>query len=141
MNATQTRTVRSIAANLVAQGQTEDDALRMATALVESGTVKPAPRKRAKREVEAIDYLQMVKRTVRAAGKRVSEYGDEAELLELIAIRDEAEQIIGDVIRYQNEHYKHSALHFARILNTTRQNIWKTYLRRPAVDAEVSVEV
>ncbi|GAA4178928.1 helix-turn-helix domain-containing protein [Gryllotalpicola koreensis] len=52
--------------------------------------------------VETSEYLAMVRRMLRAAGKRVAD-ADEVELAELVALRAELEQAIASAVDGQHE--------------------------------------
>lgn len=69
--------------------------------------------------VETTEYMAMLARMVRAAGKRVAD-ADEPELAQLLAIRDEWESAMVVAIRGMRSRGQ-SWSYIARALGTTRQ--------------------
>lgn len=80
----------------------------------------------AKRERETTEYAGMVRRIIRAHGRRVAD-ADEVDLAELVAIRDTLEQAISDAVRGQREIHGASWADVARGLGTTRQYAQRVY--------------
>lgn len=74
----------------------------------------------AKRERETTEYAGMVRRIIRAHGRRVAD-ADEIDLAELVAIRDTLEEAIATAVRGQRENHGRSWADVARGLGTTRQ--------------------
>jgi hypothetical protein len=74
----------------------------------------------AKRERETTEYAGMVRRIIRAHGRRVAD-ADEVDLAELVAIRDTLEDAIADAVRGQREQHGASWADVARGLGTSRQ--------------------
>lgn len=83
---------------------------------------------RRKVERETSDYLGMVRRVIRSAGRRVAE-GDEVDLAELLKLRESVEEAIADAVRGQREQYGRSWAYIALGLGTTRQNAQQRYGR------------
>ena len=89
------------------------------------------PRKRRRRvERSTQDFLGMVIRMVRAAGRRVGE-GDEYELAEFIALQSELDQALADAVAGQRANGKSWAA-IATATGTTRQGAQQRWGRRAA---------
>ena len=82
--------------------------------------------KSAKRSVETEEYLKMVARMVRGAGRRVAD-ADEVELRQLIALRNVLESAIKDAVKGQRETYNRSWEYIAQATGTTRQAAFARY--------------
>ena len=54
----------------------------------------------ARREVEALEFVEFARRIIRAAGERVAD-GDEFELAELASLRDDLEKAITRAVKGQ----------------------------------------
>jgi hypothetical protein len=78
--------------------------------------------------VETMDYLAMVRRLLRAAGRRVGD-ADEVELAELVALRAELEQAIASAVDAQHERGV-SWRGIAAGLGMTRQSAHERYARK-----------
>lgn len=85
---------------------------------------KPLTRNRMKR-VETSEWLGMLARMIRAAGKRVAD-ADEHELAKLVAMRDELETAIKVAIDGQRR-IGRSWDHVGRALGISRQGAFKRY--------------
>lgn len=86
----------------------------------------------SKRYVETAEYGGMVRRMVRAYGRRVSEgAGDIAELSTLAALASDVDAIIADaVVGLHDAGYSWAEI--GKELGVTRQNVHQRYGRRPA---------
>jgi hypothetical protein len=78
--------------------------------------------------VETMDYLAMVKRMLRAAGRRVAD-ADEIELAELVKLRDELEATIAAAVQGQHDRGV-SWRGIAAGLGMTRQSAHERYARK-----------
>ena len=78
--------------------------------------------------VETPDFLKMLSRMIRAAGRRVAE-SDEYELTMLVELRDEFDQAIEKAIEGQRASGR-SWAHIGLALGTTRQAAFKHYGRK-----------
>lgn len=72
-----------------------------------------------------MEYLGMVRRIIRAAGRRVGD-ADEPELAELIRLRDELESAIADAVQGQRATGRSWAA-IAYATKTTRQAAFQRY--------------
>lgn len=72
-----------------------------------------------KRPRDMDDYSAMLRRMIRAAGRRVAE-GDPEDLAELVAIREALDAAIGDGVRGVRTHYSWGDI--AAALGVTRQS-------------------
>lgn len=89
-------------------------------------------RKRAKRrERSTQDFLGMVGRMMRAAGRRVG-MEDEFELAELIGLREQLDEAIADAVAGQREYGKKSWSAIAAATGTTRQGAQQRWGKRKA---------
>jgi hypothetical protein len=77
--------------------------------------------------VETTEYLAMVGRMLRAAGRRVAE-ADEPELQQLIALRAEMDEIIRDAVLGQRANLDRSWTWVGEALGLTRQGARQRYL-------------
>lgn len=75
--------------------------------------------------VETTEYLNMLKRMIRAAGKRVGD-ADEIELAQLVGLRDELDAAIQVAVDGQRSIGRSWAT-IALGLNMTRQGAWQQY--------------
>jgi hypothetical protein len=82
-------------------------------------------RKRARRPVETMDFVKLVRRLVRRAGERVGD-ADEYELAELVGIRTELELAIRTAIDGQRS-VGRSWAHIGNALGITRQSAQERY--------------
>ncbi|MDF1705076.1 MAG: hypothetical protein P1U38_09905 [Aeromicrobium sp.] len=73
-----------------------------------------------KRQREIPEYIGMVRRMLRAAGRRVAQ-GDEVDLRDLLTLRDEVERAIETAVRGQYVDQDHSWAYIAHGLGVTRQ--------------------
>jgi len=84
--------------------------------------------------VETTEYLGMVQRMIRAAGKRVA-WADEPELHQLVHLRDHLDDAVAHAIERQRDR----GVSWARIggaLGITRQAAWERYGKvKPALTA------
>lgn len=71
-------------------------------------------------KVETTEYLAMLARMIRAAGRRVGD-ADEVELAQLAALRDDLDTAIRTAVRLQRGLHKRSWTEIAKGLGTTRQ--------------------
>lgn len=86
-----------------------------------------ARRKRARVEVETVDYIRgFLARAIKGAGKRVSD-GDPVDLAELVRLRAEFDEVIVDAVRGMRERHGYSWADIARELGTTRQAAHATF--------------
>ena len=74
----------------------------------------------AKRPRETPEYAAMVRRIVRAHGRRVAD-GDPEDLAELVAMREVVESAIADAVAGMRANHGYSWSDVARGLGTTRQ--------------------
>lgn len=86
--------------------------------------------------VETPEFLQMLRRMIRAGGRRVA-VADDVDLADLVALRDELEEAIADAVRGQRQNLDRSWAEVARGLGTTRQAAQMRYGRQ-AVDNDPS---
>lgn len=84
-------------------------------------------RARRRRERETGDYLAMLQRMIRAAGKRVAD-ADEVELRQLIAIRDDVDAAIDTAVKGMRAR-ELSWAYIASAAGTTRQAAHKRWGR------------
>ncbi|RZU66740.1 hypothetical protein EV379_3106 [Microterricola gilva] len=80
--------------------------------------------------VETSEYLSMLRRMIRAGGRRVAE-ADEPELRELLALRDDLDRAIADAVDGQHEGGR-SWQAIADAAGTTRQAAHKRWGQRVA---------
>lgn len=73
-----------------------------------------------KRRVETPEYIGAARRFIRAAGRRVAE-GDDADLADLLSLRDEIERAIEAGVRGLKADQGHSWSYIAGGLGTTKQ--------------------
>lgn len=78
------------------------------------------PRLTRRRERETSDYAGMVRRVLRAHGRRVAD-ADPEDLAELVAMRDVLYAAISDAVRGMRSQHGRSWSDVARGLGTTRQ--------------------
>lgn len=81
----------------------------------------------AKRERETTEYAGMVRRIIRAHGRRVAQ-ADDVDLAELIEIRETLETAIQDAVDGMRERGQ-SWAYIARAFGTTRQAVQMRYGR------------
>lgn len=74
----------------------------------------------SRRERETGEYAGMLRRMIRAYGRRVAD-ADEVDLAEMVQLRDEVEAAIAAAVRGQRENHGASWADVARGLGTTRQ--------------------
>jgi aromatic ring hydroxylase len=79
-----------------------------------------------KRERETTEYAGMVRRIIRAHGRRVAD-ADEVDLAELVAIRETLDEAIATAVLGQRERHGASWADVARGLGVTRQYAQRTY--------------
>ena len=84
------------------------------------------------KQVETSDYLKMVSRMIRAAGRRVAD-ADEHELAQLVDLRDHLEQSIKFAIQGQRSSGR-SWLHVGQALGLSRQGAFQRYGNSEKVD-------
>lgn len=84
-------------------------------------------RQRAKRTRDALEMIAVARRMIRAAGRHAGA-GDEFELAELVALRDELEQAIRGAVHEQRSDGR-SWAHIGSALGTTRQSAQERYGR------------
>ena len=84
-----------------------------------------------KREVETTEYLAMVRRLLRAAGKRVGD-ADEVELAELVELREHIEAAIAEAVTIQRGRWGRSWAEIGRGLGTSRQAAQQHYGKESA---------
>lgn len=75
--------------------------------------------------VETLDYLKMLRRMIRAAGRRVGD-ADEHELRELLSMREALDSAITDAVRGQRS-IGRSWASIAEATGTTRQAAWEKW--------------
>jgi hypothetical protein len=83
-------------------------------------------RRKASREVETMEWLEMLSRIIRRAGERVAD-ADEFELAELVAKRDELEDAIRFAVQGQREALGRSWQNIGDALGITRQSAQERY--------------
>lgn len=88
--------------------------------------------KRAKRERETPEFAGMVRRTIRAHGRRVAN-ADEVDLAELVAMREVLEEAISEAVAGMRER-RLSWTYIGKGLGTTRQAAQQRYA--PTGEAE-----
>jgi hypothetical protein len=86
---------------------------------------------RRRKEVETTEYLGMVRRLLRAAGRRVGN-ADEVELAELVELREHLEKAIAEAVTIQRRTWGRSWAEIGRGLGVSRQAAQKHYGREPA---------
>ena len=79
-----------------------------------------------RRERETTEYAGMVRRIIQAHGRRVAD-ADDADLAELVAIRETLEAAIATAVQGQRLNHGASWADVARGLGTTRQYAQRTY--------------
>lgn len=84
---------------------------------------------RRKVERETFEYAAMMRRMIRAHGRRVAD-ADPEDLTDLIALRVELEAAIADAVAGQRTRYDRSWSEIARGLGTTRQAAQQRYASR-----------
>lgn len=77
-------------------------------------------RRRPRVERETFEYAAMMRRMIRAHGRRVA-HADPEDLAELIALHDALDAAIADAIAGQRAHYGRSWADIGRGTGTTRQ--------------------
>lgn len=82
--------------------------------------------KRAKREVETMEYLGMARRLIKRGGERVAESGDEPELAGLASLRDELDAAVQLAVDGWIANGR-SWADVGRALGTTRQGAYQRY--------------
>lgn len=82
--------------------------------------------KRRKVERETPEFAAMVRRMIRAHGRRVA-HADEVDLAELVAMREVVEEAIADAVHGQRATYGRSWSEIARGLGTSRQYAQRRY--------------
>lgn len=80
-----------------------------------------------RREVETAEWLQMVSRMIRAAGRRVGD-ADEHELARLLALRDELDDAIGVAVAGQRRGGR-SWAHIGRAAGIPREAAFRKWRR------------
>lgn len=83
---------------------------------------------RPKVERETFEYAAMMRRMIRAHGRRVA-HADPEDLAELIALHDELDAAIADAVAGQRNTYGRSWADIARGTGTTRQAAQMRYGR------------
>lgn len=83
----------------------------------------------ARREVENDEFFGMMRRLMRAAGKRVGN-GDPVDLAGLVALRKELEAIEVEAVGMMRDRYGYSWSEIGRDLGITRQAAQQFYGRR-----------
>jgi len=78
-----------------------------------------------KKQVETSDWLKMLSRMIRAAGRRVGD-ADEHELAQLAGLRDQLDQAIRFAIQGQRSSGR-SWSHIGQALGLTRQGAFQRY--------------
>ena len=78
-------------------------------------------------KVETAEWLKMLSRMIRAAGKRVAE-ADEPELAQLVALRDQMEEAVKYAIQGQRLQGR-SWSHIGEVLGVSRQGAFQRYGR------------
>ena len=78
-----------------------------------------------KKQVETSDWLKMLSRMIRAAGRRVGD-SDEHELAQLAGLRDQLDQAIRFAIQGQRSSGR-SWSHIGQALGLTRQGAFQRY--------------
>lgn len=81
---------------------------------------------RRKVERETFEYAAMMRRMIRAHGRRVAD-ADPEDLTDLIALRFELEAAIADAVAGQRRNYDRSWSDIARGLGTSRQAAQQRY--------------
>ena len=76
-------------------------------------------------KVETAEWLKMLSRMIRAAGRRVAE-ADEPELAQLVALRDQMEQAVKFAIQGQRSQGR-SWSHIGEVLGVSRQGAFQRY--------------
>lgn len=79
-----------------------------------------------RRDTETTDYAAMMRRMIRAHGRRVAA-ADDVDLVELVELRDVLEQAIADAVTGQREQLGRSWADIARGLGTSRQAAQQRY--------------
>lgn len=79
--------------------------------------------------VETTEYAKMVRRMVRAYGKRVGN-ADDVDLGQMLALRDEVEDAIATAVTLQREQWGRSWAEIGRGLGITRQAAQQRYGQR-----------
>lgn len=74
----------------------------------------------SKRETETTEYAAMMRRMIRAHGRRVAD-ADDVDLAELVALRDTLDQAIADAVAGQRANHGRSWADIARALGISRQ--------------------
>lgn len=85
--------------------------------------------------VETPEFAAMVRRMIRAHGRRVVD-GDDADLAELAELRTVVEEAIAVAIAGQRERWDRSWSEIARGLGTTRQAAQMRYGARPELRSQ-----
>lgn len=78
------------------------------------------------RRRETPEYAAMLRRMIRAYGRRVAE-ADDVDLAEMVALRDELDAAIAAAVRGQREHHDASWADVARGLGVSRQYAQRRY--------------
>ena len=81
--------------------------------------------------VETPEYGQMVRRMLRAYGRRVGN-ADDVDLAELVKLRDEVDAVIASAVIMQRETWDRSWADIGRALGITRQAAQQRYGAREA---------
>jgi hypothetical protein len=76
-------------------------------------------------KVETSEWLKMLSRMIRAAGKRVAD-ADEPELVQLVALQDQLQQAVKYAIQGQRSQGR-SWSHIGDVLGITRQGAFQRY--------------
>jgi hypothetical protein len=84
------------------------------------------------KQVETSEWLKMVSRMIRAAGRRVAD-ADEHELAQLVGLRDQLEQSIKFAIQGQRSSGR-SWSHIGQALGLSRQGAFQRYGNLEKVD-------
>lgn len=77
-------------------------------------------RKRARRPVEATDYAAMMRRLIRAYGRRVAD-ADVEDLADMLAVRAELDEAIASAVRVSRERWGRSWADIGRAAGVTKQ--------------------
>lgn len=106
----------------LAAARRRHSARRRAGSPTVKATLTPETRSRRRRSepVETMEYAAMMRRMVRAYGRRVADC-DIEDLAELIALRGDLEAAIADAVHATRERHRRSWADIARATGTTRQ--------------------
>jgi hypothetical protein len=85
--------------------------------------------------VETMEYAAMMRRMVRAYGRRVAD-ADVEDLAELIALRAQLDETIASAVSSSRERHGRSWADIARATGTTRQAAQQRFGRQGSLDTE-----